>query len=145
MEHSTDMNSSEMAEIKTYAINSADSDECEGSMDDTAEMLADSQTEQKQPTKVDYRPRKLLNKPSSLSTGKKLVIGLFIVCAIAFSWVGSTQTAKSSFNTGDFKAPFFVMWFGTAWMIVVFPITAVVYFVTLQGPFNMQGWKSLLR
>lgn len=66
--------------------------------------------------------------PSSLSSGKKVLFGLVLVCLIACSWVGSTQTAKSAY-TGDFKAPFFIMWFGTAWMISIFPIVVPIYIV----------------
>lgn len=67
--------------------------------------------------------------PSSLSSGRKYLFGLVIVLMIACSWVGSTQTAKSAF-TSDFKAPFFLMWFGTAWMITLFPLSAPLYFLT---------------
>ena len=81
---------------------------------------------------------------SSLSTGRKFAIGLVIVAVIAGSWVGSTQTAKSSY-TGKFAAPFFLMWFGTAWMMVVFPLTSLVYFLTGRGKFNPQGIRDLWR
>lgn len=69
---------------------------------------------------------------SSLQSVKKLVFGLVIVCLIACSWVGSTQTAKSAY-IGDFSAPFFSTWFGTAWMIVLFPFSAPFYFLTHRG------------
>ena len=81
---------------------------------------------------------------SSLSTGRKFSIGLVIVALIAGSWVGSTQTAKSSY-VGKFAAPFFLMWFGTAWMMVVFPLTSLVYFLTGQGKFNIQGIRDFWR
>lgn len=69
------------------------------------------------------------NPSSSLN---KLFWGLVIVCLIACSWVGSTQTAKSAY-TGNFKAPFFSMWFGTAWMMVLFPLSAVPFSITRKG------------
>ena len=81
---------------------------------------------------------------SSLSTGRKFSIGLLIVVLIAGSWAGSTQTAKSSY-VGKFAAPFFLMWFGTAWMMVVFPLTSLVYFLTGQGKFNIQGIRDFWR
>ena len=84
------------------------------------------------------------NSASSLSTRRKFAIGLIIVAVIATSWVGSTQTAKSSLS-GKFLAPFFLMWFGTAWMMVVFPLTAPIYFLTGQGKFNRQGFRELWR
>ncbi len=64
----------------------------------------------------------------ALSTRKKFFSGLIIVCIIACSWVGSTQTSKSSY-AGSFKAPFFSVWFGTAWMVSLFPLTAPLYFL----------------
>lgn len=83
-----------------------------------------------------------LNKPSSLSTKRKFFLGLVIVCVIAISWVGSTQTAKSSFNT-KFAAPFFVMYFGTAWMMLVFPLTLPLFFLTGKGSLDWGGMKEL--
>ena len=77
---------------------------------------------------------------SSISTRKKFSLGLVIVTAIACSWVGSTQTAKSVYTGSDFRAPFFSMWFGTAWMITLFPLSAPFYLLTGRG--NINGlWK----
>lgn len=85
-----------------------------------------------------------LNEPSSLSTKRKFLLGLVIVCVIAVSWVGSTQTAKSSFDK-KFAAPFFVMYFGTVWEILVFPLTVPLFFLTRRESCNRQGvialWK----
>lgn len=79
--------------------------------------------------------------PRSLSSsGKKFFVGLIIVWVIAASWVGSTQTAKSAFSTNKFNAPFFSMWYGTAWMIILFPLTAPLHFLTKQGN-AMELWK----
>ena len=50
-----------------------------------------------------------------------MLIGVAIVIGIAFSWVGSTQFAQSSYSP-DFNAPFFVSWFSTSWVLVVFPV-----------------------
>ena len=50
-----------------------------------------------------------------------MLIGVVIVIGIAFSWVGSTQFAQSSYSP-DFNAPFFVSWFSTSWVLVVFPV-----------------------
>ena len=62
-------------------------------------------------------------------TWKKFLLGLLIVFIIACSWVGSTQTGKSAYSN-NFKAPFFSMWFGTAWMMSLFPLSAPFYFLT---------------
>ena len=86
----------------------------------------------------------ILKKPSSLSTKRKFFLGLVIVCLIAISWVGSTQTAKSSFNTG-FKAPFFAMYFSTAWMMLVFPLTMPLFFLSGRGSWDLSGLKQLWR
>lgn len=67
------------------------------------------------------RQSKIFRRPSALSTKTKLFFGLVIVLVIASSWVGSTQTAKSTL-TSAFKVPYFVMWFGTCWMVLVFPL-----------------------
>lgn len=83
-----------------------------------------------------------LRKPSYLTTRRKFLLGLVIVCVIAISWVASTQTAKSSFNTG-FKSPFFVMYFGTAWMMLVFPLTLPLFFLTGRGSWDWNGVKEL--
>ena len=78
------------------------------------------------PSRNDVPPKQQRHIHSSLSSGKKYLLGLVLVCLIACSWVGSTQTAKSAY-TGDFKAPFFSMWFGTAWMVSIFPLAVPVY------------------
>ena len=74
-----------------------------------------------------------------LSSGKMLCFGLVIVCVIACSWVGSTQTAKSAY-TGSFKAPFFSMWFGTAWMMILFPLSVPLYFLTQKKGLRELWW-----
>ena len=85
-----------------------------------------------------------LKKPSSLTTKRKFFFGLIIVCLIAISWVGGTQTVTSSFNTG-FNAPFFLMYFSTAWMMLVFPLTAPVFFLSGKGSWDLSGLKELWR
>lgn len=87
---------------------------------------------------------------SHLYTTKKLILGLVIVVVIALSWVGSTQTAKSSFvqdgsNGTKFKAPFFVMWFGTGFMVAVYPLSCVVFFLMGRDRWNWNGVKALWR
>lgn len=83
-------------------------------------------------------------RPSSLSSAKKFWFGLLIVIIIACSWVGSTQTTKSGYSNHDFRAPLFSMWFGTAWMITLFPLSAPFYFVTTKKSAN-DLWKLVLR
>lgn len=86
---------------------------------------------------------------SHLNTTYRLFAGLVIVVVIALSWVGSTQTAKSSFsekkNGTSFNSPFFVMWFGTGWMIVVYPLSCVLFFVTNRDKWSRVGIKELWR
>ena len=84
----------------------------------------------------------VLKKPSSFSTKRKFFLGLIIVCLIAISWVGSTQTAKSSFNKG-FSAPLFVMYFSTSWMMLVFPLTLPLFFLSGRGSWDLSGLKEL--
>ena len=48
-----------------------------------------------------------------LTTWKKVAVGLVIVVAIALSWVGSTQMAKSTYDT-SFTSPYFMVWSTTA-------------------------------
>ena len=87
---------------------------------------------------------------SHLNSTKKILLGLVIVVLIALSWVGSTQTAKSSFaehketNT-TFKAPFFIVWFSTGWMMVVFPLSCVLFFAVNRDKWNLAGVKELWR
>lgn len=88
--------------------------------------------------------KKLLREPSKLTNNRKFIIGLIIVFVIASSWVGSTQTAKSSYTAG-FSAPYFVTWFSTSWMIIVFPLTAPLYFITGKAKFSRTGVKELFR
>ena len=84
---------------------------------------------------------------SHLYTTRKFVVGIIIVLSIALSWVGSTQTAKSAYtSTRDFNAPFFMMWFGTSWMIVVFPFSAVLHFgCSGNRKCGWSEWKDFLK
>ena len=63
-----------------------------------------------------------------LTTWKKVAAGLVIVVAIALSWVGSTQTAKSTYDT-SFTSPYFMVWSTTAWMSLTFPLLTPSYFI----------------
>lgn len=90
-------------------------------------------------------PARRRSRASHLYTKKKLLLGLLIVVLIALSWVGSTQAAKTSFNTRKFQSPFFVMWFGTGWMMVVFPLSCVLYFLLNIDKWNWNGVKELWR
>jgi len=74
----------------------------------------------------------------------KLLIGLFIVLVIACSWVGSTQTAKSSYTSG-FSAPYFATWFSTSWMMSVYPLTIPLFFLTRRTKPDRAGWVQLWR
>lgn len=66
------------------------------------------------------QPQQKVSEGFHLDT-RKMLIGVAIVIGIAFSWVGSTQFAQSSYSP-DFNAPFFVSWFTTSWVLVVFPV-----------------------
>lgn len=90
-------------------------------------------------------PSKRMSRGSHLYTTKKLLLGLLIIVAIALSWVGSTQTAKSGFNSPHFHSPFFVMWFSTGWMMVLFPLSCGLYFLLNRDKWNWSGVKELWR
>jgi hypothetical protein len=109
-----------------------------------AQTDSDDSVKADSPSKIISRTTAVLKTPSSLSTKRKFFLGLVIVCLIAVSWVGSTQTAKSSFNTG-FSAPFFVMYFSTAWMMLVFPVTLPLFFLSGRGSWDLDGLKQLWR
>lgn len=81
---------------------------------------------------------------SSLDSARKLILGIVIVCVIAVSWVGSTQTAKSTYTT-TFRAPFFLVWFGTCWMSGVFFFTIPLYFIEKRCVPNIPGFMALMR
>ena len=63
-----------------------------------------------------------------LTTWKKFAAGLVIVVAIALSWVGSTQTAKSTYDA-SFTSPYFMVWSTTTWMSLTFPLVTPSYFI----------------
>lgn len=63
-------------------------------------------------------------KPCLSENTKKLAMGLLIVIGISLSWAGTAQFAKSTFDE-SFNAPYFFIWFSTAWMIVCFPFYAI--------------------
>ena len=86
-----------------------------------------------------------MSRGSHPDTTKKLLLGILIVVLIALSWVGSTQTAKSSFNKKKFNNPFFVMWFGMGWMMAVFPLASVLFFALNRDKWNWAGVKELWR
>lgn len=79
----------------------------------------------------------------------RTLYGIIIVVGIAISWVGSTQFAKSTY-TGSFDAPWFVVWFSTAWMSLSFPVILLCYgfakghemragFIKAQSVFGVRG------
>eukprot|EP00794_Sanderia_malayensis_P017531 gene17531-19281_t len=55
----------------------------------------------------------------SIDTKQKLIAGVLIVIGIAFSWVGTTQFAASTY-TKTFNAPSFTSWFMTSWMTLAY-------------------------
>lgn len=52
----------------------------------------------------------------------KMLLGTLLTVLIAFSWAGQTQFTKSAYTGTGFYAPFFLVWFGTLWMILCYPI-----------------------
>ena len=62
-----------------------------------------------------------------LTTWKKIGAGLVIVVSIALSWVGSTQSAKSTYDK-SFTSPYFMVWSTTTWMSLTFPLLTPFYF-----------------
>ena len=61
----------------------------------------------------------------SLETGKKLIFGVLIVIGISFSWVGSSQFTENTY-TKSFRAPAFMMWFSTSWMMFSY-LPVIIY------------------
>ena len=51
---------------------------------------------------------------------------------------------KSAY-AGNFKAPFFLVWFGTCWMIVIFPISVPFYFLANRRLPTCSGLLELWR
>lgn len=69
---------------------------------------------------------------------RKLLLGLVTVTLISLSWVGAVQATKISYN-GSFSAPLFLVWFGTSWMMTLFPIATVVYFLSSPSKLRSPG------
>jgi solute carrier family 35 protein F3/4 len=88
---------------------------------------------------VTTKNKGLFNKGSSLSTLSKFVLGVLIVVLIAATWVGSTQLAKSTYKE-EFRAPFFLVWFGTSWMTFIYPLTVPFYFIFKR---KLPTWKNI--
>lgn len=93
-------------------------------------LLYSPSDEQECPRNVDFKGDEVAYSEPTIQQGlthphhidtKKMLIGIAIVVGIAISWVGSTQFAQSTYSA-DFNAPFFITWFSTAWMLVVFPL-----------------------
>ena len=81
--------------------------------------------------------------PSISTTNcRRLTLGVIIVICIALSWVGAVQTTKVSYN-GGFSAPMFLVWFGTAWMMTLFPFASAMYFLTV--PHRHRNWDEYWR
>ena len=95
------------------------------------------------PTRKPDRTSTVFLPASSLSTKTKLLVGLCIVLVIAGSWVGSTQTAKSTLTGGNnCKSPFFVVWFGTSWMLCVLPVVYVWFLIQLMYRTVRNGFQA---
>eukprot|EP00730_Choanoeca_flexa_P013667 TRINITY_DN5573_c0_g1_i2.p2 TRINITY_DN5573_c0_g1~~TRINITY_DN5573_c0_g1_i2.p2 ORF type:complete len:376 (+),score=34.19 TRINITY_DN5573_c0_g1_i2:1481-2608(+) len=62
-----------------------------------------------------------------MASWKRSVAGVAIVVGIAASWVGSTQYTQFALRHSSFDAPFFSVWFSTAWLALVFPIFLLGY------------------
>ncbi|GMT34893.1 hypothetical protein PFISCL1PPCAC_26190, partial [Pristionchus fissidentatus] len=52
-----------------------------------------------------------------------LLISLLVIFGVSATWVSATQLSKYSldFDPDTFKAPFFMLWFSTTWMVTCFP------------------------
>lgn len=60
--------------------------------------------------------------------------------------MGSTQLAKSTYNSNSkFRAPFFLVWFGTSWMSVIFPLTVPFYFIFTRKLPTLSSIQELWR
>ena len=113
---------------KQHVVNEEDTDEKDIhtiNQDDETQLTTKDEDDKAQlTTKKDERTRTTIE----LNTSKKFFFGLFIVVFIALTWVGSTQTAKSTYNP-SFNAPFFMVWFSTSWMVFCYPFLIPFYFI----------------
>lgn len=75
---------------------------------------------------------------SCLKSNYKIFTGFGLVILIAVSWTGSTQFSKSTFSP-TFHAPFFVLWFGTCFQVIIYPLFLLPYL------FNRSPIKTFLR
>ena len=100
------------------------------SQQSTSSAPSVNQTSSSKPLPAASHTAAMLQPASSLSSKTKFVCGLVIMLVIAISWVGSTQTAKSTLS-GPFKAPFFIVWVGTSCMMSVYPLVYLWYLVQL--------------
>lgn len=66
----------------------------------------------------------------------KIFLGVIIVVLIAFSWTGSTQFAKSTY-TKNFHAPYFVTWYNTCFMVIVYPFF-MIPLVCKKSPWRLR-------
>lgn len=72
---------------------------------------------------------------------RRLTMGVIIVICIALSWVGAVQTTKISYNE-EFSAPMFLVWFGTSWMMTLFPVASAIHF--LSAPQRLRDKEAVL-
>ena len=108
-----------------------------------AEHTSVNAQKQNSPTRKLERSSTVFLPASSLSTKTKLLFGLCLVLVIAGSWVGSTQTAKSTLTGGNnCKSPFFVVWFGTSWMLCVLPVVYVWFLIQLMYQTVRNGFQA---
>lgn len=66
----------------------------------------------------------------------KIFAGIIIVFLIAVSWTGSTQFAKSTY-TPTFHAPYFLTWYNTCFMTIIYPLF-MVPLMCKKSPWRLQ-------
>lgn len=75
-----------------------------------------------------------ISEKSSSIRRRKATYGVLIVLGVAVTWVGATQTSKSTYDS-SFQAPFFNMWFSTCWFLLALP-------TYLAGVYTCQAWGT---
>ena len=122
--------------------------ECRADADQSDSSEKDPFLQDSDAFRASLQTRVVVSRPiSSPSSIRKFILGIVIVFVIAASWVGSTQTAKSTYTATyqQFRAPFFLVWFGTCWMSGVFLFTIPVYFIEKGCLPSSSGLKELMR
>ncbi|CAG2232131.1 solute carrier family 35 member F3-like [Mytilus edulis] len=68
-------------------------------------------------------------------SSNRIRCGLFLTVLIAVTSVSATYLAQSTYY-GEFNAPYFVTYFSTAWLILMYPIYTLILFIYSKGAYS---------